>query len=246
MMNIKVCRFHASASRPEDFPREGFPEIAFMGRSNVGKSSLINRLLGTRGLARTSKAPGRTRSINFYRVNESLDFVDLPGYGYARVPGALRQQWKGLVEAYLEAPAHPALAVLLVDARHEPTDLDGQLLEWLRSRGIRHQVVLTKIDKLSGNDRTRAQIQGARWLGLPPGERPIALSAVTGDGIPDLWRAIDAACAAHRSLTQSPPPIRGGPFDADRAARDAMPRRAAEHDDPGQVLNRFQGGRISR
>jgi GTP-binding protein len=246
MMNIKVCRIQASASRPEDFPREGFPEVAFMGRSNVGKSSLINRLLGSRGLARTSKAPGRTRAINFYRVNECLDFVDLPGYGYARVPAPLRRQWKGLVESYLEAPGRPTLAVLLVDARHEPTELDGQLLEWLLSRSIRHQVVLTKIDKVSGNDRTRAQNRGARWLGLPPGELPIALSAVTGDGIPGLWRAIDAACSAHRSLAQSPPPIRDGAFDSDRAAGDATPRRVAEHDDPGQVRNRFQGGRISQ
>ncbi len=220
-MKIAVCRFHVSATRPGDFPRERFPEIAFMGRSNVGKSSLINRLLGAHGLARTSKAPGRTRAINFYVVNDRLYFVDLPGYGYARVPIPVRRQWKGLVEAYLEDPGRPDLAIQLIDARHDPTELDRQLLEWLRSRAIPHRVLLTKADKLSGNEKTRAQFRVARWLDLPPDERPITLSSMTGDGLPELWRVIDKVCAARRSNSQPALPSAGGGIpDTNRA----MPR----------------------
>jgi len=225
-MNVTVCRFHVSAARPEDFPRDGFPEIAFMGRSNVGKSSLLNRLLGTHGLARTSKTPGRTRAINFFRVNDRLYFVDLPGYGYARVPEPMRRQWKGLVEAYLEDPGRLDLAIQLVDARHDPTDLDLELTGWLRSRGLAHRVVFTKADKLSGNQRARALERGARALGLPPGDRPLFVSAVTGDGLPALWRAIDDACTAHRTnVLHDPPPAGGGVLKVNRAERGNGPVR---------------------
>ncbi len=193
-MKIIACRFHVSAARPEDFPRDGRPQVAFMGRSNVGKSSLLNRLLGTHGLARTSKEPGRTRAINFFAVNERLYFVDLPGYGYARVPDAVREQWKGLVEAYVGEPGRPDLAVQLVDARREPDEMDRELRDWLLDRGVRHEVVLTKMDKLSGNERSRALSGAARWLDLSVGERPLAVSAVTGDGLSALWRVIDEVC----------------------------------------------------
>jgi GTP-binding protein len=195
-MNVTNCRFQIAATGAGQFPRDGFPEIAFLGRSNVGKSSLINRLLGVRSLARTSKTPGRTREIHFYRVNDRIFFVDLPGYGYARVPRPQRQQWKGLVESYL-APGRPRLAVQLMDARHEPTDLDLQLLEWLRTAGVRHRVVLTKADKLSGNQRRQALAQAATRLALPPGVQPLAVSAMTGDGLAALWRDIDEAIAGH-------------------------------------------------
>ena len=193
-MKITACRFHISAARPEDFPRDGRPQIAFMGRSNVGKSSLLNRLLGSHGLARTSKEPGRTRAINFFAVNERLYFVDLPGYGYARVPDVVREQWKDLVEAYMAEPGRPDLAVQLMDARREPGDMDRELVEWLQERGVRHEIVLTKVDKLSGNEKSRALAGAARWLGLGDRKQPIAVSASTGDGITALWRVIDEVC----------------------------------------------------
>lgn len=206
-MKIIDCRFHVSATRPEDFPRDGRPQVAFMGRSNVGKSSLLNRLLGTHGLARTSKEPGRTRAINFFVVNERLYFVDLPGYGYARVPDVVREQWKDLVEAYVDEPGRPDLAILLVDARREPGEMDGELRDWLRVRGVRHEVVLTKLDKLSGNEKSRALLGAARWLGLGVGERPLAVSAVTGDGLSALWRVIDEVCenGTHRAARGDEP-----------------------------------------
>jgi len=190
-MKITACRFHVSATRPEDFPRDGRPQIAFMGRSNVGKSSLLNRLLGAHGLARTSKDPGRTRAINFFAVNERLYFVDLPGYGYAKVPDAVREQWKALVDAYVTGPGRPDLAVHLVDSRHEPSEMDRELRDWLGGLGVRREVVLTKIDKLSGNEKARVLKDAARWLGLPDGGSPIAVSAASGEGIPALWRVID-------------------------------------------------------
>ncbi len=199
-MKIIACRLHVSATRPEDFPLGSWPHVAFMGRSNVGKSSLLNRLLGAKGLARTSKDPGRTRALNFFLVNDRVFFVDLPGFGYARVSTRVREQWKGLVESYLTGPGRPDLALHLVDARHDPTDMDAELREWLQERGVRHEVVLTKIDKLSGNDGTRSLQRAALWLGLPPGQCPLAVSSVTGQGIPALWRVIDEVFKSNETL----------------------------------------------
>ncbi len=229
-MIVKGCRLHVNARSAADFPTDGRPEVAFMGRSNVGKSSLINRLLGVRDLARTSKTPGRTRSIHFYRVNERIDFVDLPGYGYARVPKPMREEWRALVESYLDRPGRPNLAVQLVDARHEPTDLDLELSDWLRSRGVPRQVVLTKADKLSANERSRVVQVAVQRLGLKTAEGPIAVSAVTGDGIPSLWRVIDEACGtgASRSDRFAVPPAEAGTFqEADTGGR-PTPRRGAD------------------
>ncbi len=199
-MNIIARRFHVSATRPEDFPGGPRPHVAFMGRSNVGKSSLLNQLLGAKGLARTSKDPGRTRAVNFFLVNDRVFFVDLPGFGYARVSTRVRQQWKGLVEAYLARPGRPDLALHLVDARHEPTEMDDELREWLTEAGVRHEVVLTKFDKLSMNDRIRSLQRAALWLGLPQEQHPLAVSSATGQGIPALWRVIDEVCRSIDTL----------------------------------------------
>ena len=198
-----------------------------MGRSNVGKSSLINRLVGMRGLAWSSKAPGRTRSIHFYRINDRLDFVDLPGYGYAKVPRVMREEWRQLVEAYLSREGRPDLAIHLVDARHEPTDLDLELAAWLKSRGARRQVVLTKADKLSANQRRQALDTASRRLSLGEDEPPMLISAVTGDGIPALWRVIDGVCEASRSIPSTIPPSQGGAHDPNRTPFQGASRREA-------------------
>jgi GTP-binding protein len=206
-MLIRETELFLSASTPDRFPRDGAPQIAFMGRSNVGKSSLINRLLGTRGLARTSKTPGRTRAIHFYRVNRRVHFVDLPGYGYARVPKPMREEWKGLVESYLEGAPGPDLAILLVDARHPPSDMDHELWEWLGAAGRTARIALTKIDKLPrGRWGAVAQAAAAAFR-LDPAAPAIPVSAVTGDGIPALWRILDTACDKTRIIPPRSEPL---------------------------------------
>ena len=147
MSLLLQAAFRAAAARPADLLPEGPPEIAFAGRSNVGKSSAINALAGRRSLARTSKTPGRTQTINFYDLGDQARLVDLPGYGYARVSRGLRAQWGELVDAYLRSRAALAGVVVLMDARHPLTDLDRQLLGWLQSRRL--LVLLSKADKLS-------------------------------------------------------------------------------------------------
>jgi GTP-binding protein len=145
MKPFSQARFMLSAGKPADLPPAGPAELVFAGRSNVGKSSAINALLGRRGLARMSKTPGRTQTINFYELAGGARLVDLPGYGYARVPQAMREQWRSLVGAYLES-REPAAIVVIMDARHPATELDRQLLDWLGARRV--LVLLSKADKL--------------------------------------------------------------------------------------------------
>jgi GTP-binding protein len=154
MKPFAQAAFLAAAGRAADLPPPGPPELAFAGRSNVGKSSAINALLGRKGLARTSKTPGRTQTINFYELGGGARLVDLPGYGYARVPQALRERWKALVEAYLSKRNSLAGVVVLMDARRPLTPLDRQLLDWLGSAC--RLVLLTKADKLSRVEQAAA------------------------------------------------------------------------------------------
>ena len=196
-MKISAARFARPVFKAGDEPKEPGPDVIFLGRSNVGKSSLINRLLGMRGLARTSSTPGRTQSVNFYRVNETFWFVDLPGYGYAKVPAKVRETWQPMVEGYLDRRRERiATAIVLVDARHGAMELDLVMKRWLEDRGIRHAVVATKSDKLSGNERATASrsLKQALAAERVPSE-PIAVSAETGFGIPQLWGEIDEALA---------------------------------------------------
>jgi GTP-binding protein len=185
------------ASKPGNYPALIAPEIAFLGRSNVGKSSLINSLVNRKALARTSKAPGRTRAIHWYRLEgdgEECLFVDLPGYGYARVAREIREtEWAKLIETYLHSDRPLCLAVQLLDIRRDgPTPLDEQMIAWLRSRELPAVYVLTKADKLSRLRRAEAVRTFARKLGLRSHEQPIAYSATTGEGKPELWSWIDA------------------------------------------------------
>ena len=153
MNGFANAAFLRAAGSPADLPPEGPPEIAFAGRSNVGKSSAINALLGRRSLARTSKTPGRTQTLNFYEAGSDARFVDLPGYGFARVPVELRSQWRELVGRYLESRSTLRGVVLVMDARHPLTPLDMQLVEWLQ--GMPLVVLLSKADKLSRAAQTR-------------------------------------------------------------------------------------------
>ena len=195
-MRVVSAAIVESAGRLDQFPRGERPEVAFAGRSNVGKSSLINRLLGRRGLARTSSTPGRTRTINFYLVNEAVLFADLPGYGYANVSRSLQEDWWVLVEGYLRHRVPLRGVVHLVDARHPPTDRDQGLQDFLVAVGAPSVVVLTKADKVPRGQRRAVQAAAARLLGLARPEMGLFFSAETGEGAPELWRAVDALLAA--------------------------------------------------
>jgi GTP-binding protein len=177
------AHFLRAAGKPADFPPPGPPELAFAGRSNVGKSSAINALLGRRSLARTSKTPGRTQTINFYALdeNETARLVDLPGYGYARVPKPLREQWRGLVDAYLQDRPSLVGVVLVMDARHPLKDLDQQLLQWLGETKV--LALLSKADKLTKLEQSAALAQAKRSLRDAGNVRLALFSSTTRQGV---------------------------------------------------------------
>lgn len=184
-MRVRV-RFLCSALRPEQYPERPLPEVAFAGRSNVGKSSLLNTLWGTRGLARTSSTPGRTRTINFYLVEDAYYFVDLPGYGYASVPLKMRREWARGIEEYFRRRHNLRGVVVLMDSRLGPTELDRQMFGWLEELGLRAVPVLTKADKASQRELNQALKETER-IGL---NHPVIFSARTGQGKDRLWKAI--------------------------------------------------------
>jgi GTP-binding protein len=182
-----------SAVGPQQFPpespgRAGVIEIAFLGRSNVGKSSLLNKLVGRPGLAFTSSQPGRTQMINFFRVDEEVQFVDLPGYGFARVPLPQKQEWRKLIEAYLVNRSSLALSFLLLDARRGWMDMDLELKQWLEFHNRRYQVIVTKIDKLKSKNQQIAGLASIRKQ--IPEQEPVPFSAVDGRGVREIWQII--------------------------------------------------------
>lgn len=194
-MRVETAEFVVAAHRPDQEPGQPGPDVLFLGRSNVGKSSLINALLGRKGLARTSSTPGRTQSVNFYRVNGRFWFVDLPGYGWAKAPSAVRDSWRPMIEGVLDRRRHRvALALVLVDARREPGELDGVMRDWLAAAGLAWLPVVTKTDKLSGNGRAVARRKIDTALAGPGRVTgPIETSVRTGRGIRDLWKRLDEA-----------------------------------------------------
>ena len=193
-MKVLRAEWAATAATPEGFPPPGLPEIAFLGRSNVGKSSLLNRLVQRKALARTSSTPGKTRMLHWFLVETSggpLHFVDLPGYGYAKVARRERAGWQKLVESYLEGRETLRAAVLLQDLRRDLSEDETLLLEWLAEREVPALLAITKIDKLKLGKRTQ-RLRALKQEAPLPAQRVIATSAERGDGIPDLWRAISA------------------------------------------------------
>jgi GTP-binding protein len=199
-MKIASAEFVKSAFEESQWPRDSLPEVAFLGRSNVGKSSLMNSLLGVRELARTSSTPGRTQALNFFLVNRRFYFVDLPGYGYARVPQEVRREWGRIVTDYLAKRTSLVLSIHIVDSRHDPTKLDLQLREWLEFHGRASLTVATKSDKLSANElrKSLARTRQALGAGADGAGDLVAYSATTGRGREAVWRAIEEALAASK------------------------------------------------
>ncbi|MDQ1238457.1 MAG: GTP-binding protein [Thermodesulfobacteriota bacterium] len=187
-MKIVTADFLTAAERQDGYPRGGLREIAFAGRSNVGKSSMINSLLGRKNLVRTSKTPGRTRKLNFFLINAQFIFVDLPGYGYAAVSQTERESWGSMVQTYLESRKELGGVVVILDARHAFMESDRNLIEYLSHRSIRFLVACTKVDKLT---KSKISLQKRMVLEILGDSAPLIMfSAHTGEGKNELWKAI--------------------------------------------------------
>ncbi len=189
-MHIKSAKFITSAVKPSQYPPPEFPEVAFAGRSNVGKSSLLNVLVNRKNLVKTSKTPGRTQLINFFMVNDSISLVDLPGYGYAKVPEKVKRSWGPMIENYLSMRVSLTSVVLIMDIRRTPKIDEFNFIDWLNQRNIPCIPILTKIDKLSKNKQIKQRSIIGKKLGIPADEL-IGFSAKSRAGLANVWQAIE-------------------------------------------------------
>lgn len=192
-MNTKKAEFIRSASAELDFLRDGLPQIVFAGRSNVGKSSVINRLLGRKNLAFVGATPGKTAQINYFLVDESLYFVDLPGYGFAKVSATEKKRWARLLESYFATEGLIKLGILIVDARHKPTEDDRIMAHWFMETGCPFAVVANKLDKLKKSEVGPNLIRVAETLELNPPVVVVPFSAEKGTGRTELLSLIETA-----------------------------------------------------
>lgn len=191
-MNLNNSRYELTAVRPDQYPRSSIPEVAFAGRSNAGKSSIINALLNRKGLARVAATPGKTKEINFYNVDERIYLVDLPGYGYASVARDKKTSWGQVVETYLNLRLQLKLLILLVDIRHKPSEDDRTMYGWICRHTVPHIVVATKLDKIN-KSQIKARLQEIKiTLGIDDDAELLAFSSVTGQGREELWGRIKA------------------------------------------------------
>jgi GTP-binding protein len=191
-MKITSAQFVKSAVWPDQYPPATMPEIAFVGRSNVGKSSLINTIIGNKNLAKTSNTPGRTQLINFFAINETVSFVDLPGYGFAKVSRSVKKDWGEMIETYLRERPSLAMVIMILDIRRDPSDDDLSLRDWLESYRIPYLYILTKADKLSNNQANNRRRIIEKILHISAGLKPILFSAVTQKGKSEIWQVLDA------------------------------------------------------
>lgn len=190
-MLIKKAELAAVAVKKNQYPQDTLPEVAFAGRSNVGKSSLLNTLTNRRNLARVSGSPGKTRTINFFQINDAFRIVDLPGYGYAKLSKSATEHWGDMIEGYLSSRENLRCVILLVDIRHQPSAQDVQMYQWLQHYGLSGVAVATKADKISRN-QLRTQMNMIRRT-LSMGEEDVVLpvSSLKKSGYEDLWSVIE-------------------------------------------------------
>ena len=190
-MIIKKVELETVCGITSRLPDSPYPEIAFAGKSNVGKSSLINALMNRRSLARTSSQPGKTQTINFYNINDAFYYVDLPGYGYAKVPVEEKVRWGKMIERYLQSSSMLKCLFLLIDIRHEPSANDKLMYDWIRERGYSPVIVATKVDKLNRSQVQRHVKQVREGLGLGEKGTVIPFSSVNKQGREELWDLIE-------------------------------------------------------
>ena len=195
-MKIVSAEFLISAVKPAQYPPQPLPELAFAGRSNVGKSSLINTLVHRKKLVKTSATPGKTQAINFFLINQRFLLVDLPGYGYAKVPRQIQASWQPMVETYLQQRRTLRAVVHIVDLRHPPTEQDRQLHAWLQLHGIAIITVATKADKVKASRRQAHLAAICRGLDISHGESPLLFSSQTREGRLQLWQRLAAFLAS--------------------------------------------------
>ena len=193
-MNLQKAEFLTSITDLSKLPKDGLPQIAFSGKSNVGKSSVINRVLNRKNFARVGETPGKTVHINFFRIDDRAYFIDLPGYGYAKVPKAEKERWSKLMEAYFSVPERISLGVLIVDARHKPTENDVTMATWFKDSGRPFLVVANKLDKLKKSELTPNMEQIRKTLALGDDVPLIPFSAEKGTGRDELIKHILSVC----------------------------------------------------
>jgi len=197
-VKVTEAEFVLSAPRISDMPNDRIPEIAIVGRSNVGKSSLINAMLNRKNLARTSSTPGKTQTINFFRINRKFYLVDVPGLGYAKAPKKQRRAWERLIEDYIMEREQLETVIHLVDSRHKPTEIDWAITQVVRESGRSYLVALTKIDKLNQKERSKVRSRMEEALVKAGLEAPIIeTSATKGTGIVKLWKWVDELVIGH-------------------------------------------------
>lgn len=189
-MKITTVKFVKSATQPTHYPEGNVPEVAFVGRSNVGKSSLLNTLVNRKNIAKTSSTPGKTRLINFYLINDRLSFVDLPGYGFAKVSQSVKREWGPMIETYLKERQNLRLVVVILDMRRDPSEDDLSLVDWLFSSNRPILFILTKADKLSKNQAFVRVRKIRESLGADNNVEMIPFSAKTGVGKETIWRKL--------------------------------------------------------
>lgn len=191
-MIVRRAEFLTSVMHLSQLPEDALPEIALAGRSNVGKSSLINRMLGRKSLAKTSSIPGKTQMLNYYKINDAFYFVDCPGYGYAKVPKSMKRHWGKLIETYLLGRKELRLILQLVDLRHPPTEDDVSMYRWLAHHGLPVYIVATKADKIPRSKWPQHRRIITDRLALAEGTPVILFSSVTGQGSAELWERIES------------------------------------------------------
>lgn len=202
-MVIKQVNLETVCGITSVLPKNQKPEVAFAGKSNVGKSSLINSLVNRKALARTSSQPGKTQTINFYNVNETMYLVDLPGYGYAKVPQSEKEKWGKLIERYLHGSQQLRAVFLLIDIRHEPGANDKIMYEWICHNGYEPIIIATKLDKIK-RSQIQKQVKLIReGLKVRPGTQIIPFSSETKQGVAEVWNLMESLCFAEEKLAET-------------------------------------------